>query len=213
MGLPVRDGAPSLQLVHATHHLVDGAEAQLGHDFPQLLRHHEEVVDDVLGLPSEFLTQVGVLGGDANGAGIEVALAQHDAAHDDEGGRGHTELLRPQQAGDCNIAACLHLAIGLHDDAPAQVVLHQHLLGLSQPQLPRQSSVLDGGLRRCAGASAVAADQHHVTVALGDTSSDGAHAHFRHQLHMYAGIGIGILQIVYQLSQVFDGIDVVVWRR
>jgi hypothetical protein len=44
----VLDGLPGLQLVRAAHHLLEGAEAELGHELADLLGHEEEVVDDVL---------------------------------------------------------------------------------------------------------------------------------------------------------------------
>ena len=37
----------------------------------------------------------------------------------------------------------LQLAVGLHDDAVAQPVEQQRLLGLGQPELPRRAGVLD----------------------------------------------------------------------
>ncbi len=36
--LPVVDGLPRLEAVHATHHFVDRAEAKLRHDLPHFLR-------------------------------------------------------------------------------------------------------------------------------------------------------------------------------
>ena len=48
---------------------------------------------DVLGLAGELLAQLGVLRGDADRAGVEVALAHHDAAEGDERRGGEAELL------------------------------------------------------------------------------------------------------------------------
>ena len=50
LGLPVRIGDRGVDLVDAAHHLVDGAEAELGHVLAHLLGDEEEEVDDVLGL-------------------------------------------------------------------------------------------------------------------------------------------------------------------
>ena len=70
-----------MEQVGAAHQLVDGTDAQLCHVFAQLLRHEGQVVDDILGLAAEVLAQLGVLGADAHGAGVEVADTHHDAAH------------------------------------------------------------------------------------------------------------------------------------
>ena len=69
-----------MEQVGAAHQLVDGAHAQLGHVLPQLLRHKGQVVDDILGLALEPLAQLGVLGADAHGAGVQVADTHHHAA-------------------------------------------------------------------------------------------------------------------------------------
>ena len=96
---------------------------------------------------------------------------------------------------------------------PTQVVLHQHLLGLGHAQLPGDAGVLHGGLRRGAGAAVVAADEHHVRLALGNAGGDGAHPDLGHQLDVDARPVIGALEIVDELGQVLDGVDVVVRRR
>ena len=89
------------------------------------------------GLPVNFLRSFGILRRDADRAGVEVADAHHDAAHDDERRRREAELLGAQQRGDDDVAAGLQLAVDLHDDAIAQLVQHQHLLRLGEPELPR----------------------------------------------------------------------------
>jgi hypothetical protein len=48
-----------VDLVHAAHHFVDGAEAELGHVLAHLLGDEEEEVDDVLGLAGEAGAQHG----------------------------------------------------------------------------------------------------------------------------------------------------------
>ena len=50
-------------------------------------------------------------------------------------------------------------------------------------------------------------------MSLGHTGGDGADAHLGHQLDADPGVDVGILQVVDQLGQIFDGIDVVVRRR
>jgi hypothetical protein len=52
-----------------------------------------------------------------------------------------------------------------------------------------------------------------VGMRLGDAGGDGADADLGDQLDRDARLGIGVLQVVNQLRQVFDGVDVVVRRR
>ena len=79
----MRDGDGRFETVDATDHFVHGAEAELGHILAHLLGDEEEEVDDVLRLPGKARAQDGVLSGNADRTGVEVALAHHDAAHSD----------------------------------------------------------------------------------------------------------------------------------
>src|SRR5262249_30402233 len=112
-----------------------------------------------------------------------------------------------------DVAAGLQLAVRLHADTAAQVVGDEDLLGLGQPELPRDPRVLDRGQRRSAGPALVAADQDHVSLRLGHAGGDRAHADLGDQLHADARPVVGVLEIVDQLGQVLDRVDVVMRRR
>ena len=122
MRLPVRGGLRGVQRIDLPHHLIDRAEAQFGHQFPDFLGDEHEEVFDEFGLAGEFFTQHRVLGGNAHRAGVEVAHPHHDAARHHQWGGRETELLRTQECGDHHVAAGLQLAIDLHDDSVAQAV-------------------------------------------------------------------------------------------
>ena len=91
-----------------------------------------------------------------------MADAHHDAAHHDERRRGEAVFLGAEQRGDHDIAAGLHLTVGLDDDAVAQLVEDEHLLRLRQSELPRKPGVLEAGERRRTRAAVVARDQHDI---------------------------------------------------
>ena len=58
----------------------------------------------------------------------------------------------PSSAAIDDVAAGLHLAVGLDPDARAQVVEHERLLRLGEPDLPRDAGRLDratAARRRC----------------------------------------------------------------
>ncbi len=180
-------GVARVEHVDAADHFVERAEAKLGHDLADLLGDEEEEIDDVFGLAGELRAQRGILRGDADGAGVQMALAHHDAAHGDQRRGGEAELFGAQQRGDGDVAAGLQFAIGLHADAAAQIVHDQHLLGFGEAQFPGDAGVLDGSERRSAGAAVMAADQHHVGMGFGDAGGDGADADFGDQLDGNAG--------------------------
>ena len=57
------------------------------------------------------------------------------------------------------------------------------------------------------------ADEHDVSVCLGHACRDGADTHLGHELDVYAGSRVGVLEVMDQLREVFDRIDVVMRRR
>ena len=141
-----------------------------------------------------------------------MADPHHHAAGDDQWGGGEAELVTTQQCGNHHVAARLELAVHLHNNPVPQVVQEQGLLSLCQAQLPGRPGVLDGGERRSAGSAIMAGDQDHVCMSLGDTGGHGANTHLGHELHVYATHRVGVLEVVYELGQVLDGVDVVVGR-
>jgi hypothetical protein len=72
----------------------------------------------MLGLAGELGAQHRVLRGHAHRAGVEVALAHHDAALDHQRRGGEAELVGAEQRADDDVAAGLHLAVGLHAMRP-----------------------------------------------------------------------------------------------
>ena len=157
-------------------HFVEAAIAHLGHHLAHFLGDEEEVVDDVLGLAGEALAQHRVLRGDADRAGVEMALAHHDAAGGDQRRGREAEFVGAEQRADDDVAPGAHAAVDLHGDARAQAVDHQRLVGLGEADLPGRAGVLDRGQRRSAGAALEARDRHMVGLALGDARRDRADA-------------------------------------
>ena len=166
------------------------------------------------GLPVKRAAQLGVLGGDADRAGVEVADAHHDAAATTTSGAvAKPNSSAPSSAAIDDVAAGLELAVDLHDDPVAQAVEHQGLLGLGEAELPRAAGVLERGQRGGAGAAVVAGDEHDVGVRLGDARGDGADPDLGDELDVDPGLGVGVLEVVDQLGEVLDRVDVVVRRR
>jgi hypothetical protein len=132
----VGDALLRVEQVDPADQLVEGADAELRHDLARLLGDEEEVVDDVLGPALELGAQHRILRRHAHRAGVEVALPHHDAALGDERRGGEAELVGAEQRADDDVAAGLHLAVGLDPDAAAQAVEHQRLLRLGEARAP-----------------------------------------------------------------------------
>ena len=73
--------------------------------------------------------------------------------------------------------------------------------------------MLDGGGGTGPRASLGPAYGYQICRSICHTSRNGTHTGFRNQLHRYFGFGVHILQIEYQLRQVFDGVDIMVRGR
>ena len=212
-GFPMIHGGVDFQRVNPADHVVDVLETELRHDLTQLLGHHEQVVDYVLGLTGELLAQLRILGRDPDGTGVQMALAHHDATQRDQGRGGEAELLGAQQGGNRHVAPRLELPIGLQHHPRAQVVHHQGLVGFRHAQFPGHACMLDRRQRRRAGAAGVASDYQVVRAGLGDPGGDRPNAHLRAQLDADACLGIAVFQVMDQLGDVLDRVDVVMRRR
>ena len=207
------DGFPRNQFVRAPDHVFEFAETELGHDLAQFHRDEAHEIHDVRGIAGEPLAQFRVLCRDADRTGIQVTHAHHDATqHDERRGR-ETKFFRAKQRGNRHVTTGLQLTICLDVDAAAKIVQHECLVRLSKAEFPRAARVFDGRERRCARAAIVTGDQHHVRVRFRNACCDGAHADFAHQLHADARVAIGVLQVMDQLRQIFDGVNVVMRRR
>ena len=105
----------------------------------------------------------------------------------------------------------LQLAVGLHGDAAAQVVEHQGLVRLRKPQLPGQTACL---ILVCGEAPVPPSWPLIKTTSAWPfaTRGNGPDADFRDELYANTRVMIGVLEIVNQLRQIFDGVDVMVRR-
>ena len=191
---------------------VERADAECGHVAARFLGHGGEVVDDHFRRALEFGAEFRVGGGHADGAGVEVALADIDAAHGDHGGGAEVELLRAEDGGDDHIAAVADAAVRAECHAIAQVVDQQSLLGLSQAEFPGGAGVFGGRKRGRAGAAVVAGDQDVVRGGLGHARCHGADSGFRDQFHGNPCARVHLLEVVDELGEILDRVNVVVGR-
>ena len=213
LGLPMVDGGLGLQAIGAPDHLVHGPEAELRHQLTHVFGDEAEVVLDELRLAVELLAKLRILRRHTDRAGIQVADAHHDAARHDERRGGKAELLGAEERRNHDVAAGLQLPVDLDDDPVAKAVEEEDLLRFREAQLPGDASVLDRRQRRRAGAAVVARNQDDVGVRLRHAGGDCSDTDLGHQLHVDAGDGVGVLEIVNELRQVLDRVDVVVRRR
>ena len=212
MRLPVAFDAPHVDAIDTANHFLDRAEAHFGHDGAQLFGDEEEVVDHMFRRSGEALAQFGILRRHAHRAGVEMALAHHDAACGDQRRGGETEFVRTEQRADCDVATGPQPAVDLHRDAAAQIVEQQCLLSLGQADLPGRARMREAGQRRCAGPAFIARDGDMVGLGLGYARSDGTDPDLGDQLDRDAALGLDVLEVVDQLREILDRIDVVVRR-
>ncbi len=119
----------------------------------------------------------------------------------------------PSSAAIDHVATGLHLAVGLHDDAVAQPVEQQRLLGLGETELPWTAGVLQRRQRAGSGATVVAGYQHDIGLRLRHPGGHGTDSHLGDELDVDASRRVGVLEVVDQLLEILDRVDVVVRRR
>ena len=193
--------------------LVERAESKFCEMFACLLREKAEEVDDMGGTSCEELALLDTLSRDAYGAGVAVASTVLNAAESNKQSGSESEFFGAEQGCDHDIAASFELSVDLDFDAPSQSVLDKRLLGFGKSKFPGEPGVLHGS-EGCRARSAVeAGDENDVRVCFGDARGDRAYAGFRNELNADAGFMICAAEIVDQLGEVFDRVDVVVWRR
>src|SRR5262245_16779786 len=122
--LPVLDALAHVEEIGAADQLVQLPRAEPGHQLAYLLRDEEEIVDDVLRPAFELLAQHRILGRDADRTGVQVALAHHDAALDNERRGSEAELINAEHRADHDVTTGLHLTIDLHRDPAAKPIEH-----------------------------------------------------------------------------------------
>ncbi len=193
------------QELQAADELVHRADAEARHDFAHFLGDGVEEVDDVFWLALEFRAQIFVLRGDADRAGVRVALAHVNAADGDERGGAEVEFLRAEHArrGRCRgRCACRRRCAASRDSR--RPLSMRTCCASATPSSHGAAGVLDRGQRRGAGAAFVAGDEDDVGVRLGHAGGDGADAGFGDELHADPGARVHLLQVVDELRQILD---------
>jgi hypothetical protein len=108
----------------------------------QLFGHEKEEVDYVLRCARKASPEHRVLGGNADGARVQVALSHHHATARNERGRGKPKLVRTDQRRKRHVTPGLELAVDLKAHAGAQPVENENLMRLGQPKLPGRPRVV-----------------------------------------------------------------------
>ena len=162
------DGGFLLQQLRPADDLVHAPVAHRSEDFPDIVGDEEEVVDHMLGRALEALAQHRILGGNADRARVEVALAHHDAAGGDQRRSREAEFIGAEQGPDDDVATGLEATIDLQRHAAAQAVQHQRLLGFGQADFPGTAGMLERGERRGTRATIIARHGDVVGARLGD---------------------------------------------
>ena len=170
-------------------------------------------VDNIFRLAVEILAQLRILCCHAHRAGIKIAYTHHDTADSYQRCCCKAKFFRTQQSGDNNIASCHQLAVCFQCYTVTQIIQQQRLMRFHKSQLPRQSGMVDGSTRRSTGTAVITADKHNIGTGLNYAGSNRTDTHLAYQLDADAGTRISILQVVNQLSQIFNGIDIMMRRR
>ena len=153
------------------------------------------------------------MGGNAHRACVQIADPHHHTAKRHQGSRSKTEFLCAQKGCYGHVTAAHELTVCFNDHPITESVAQECLVCFRKPQLPGQSSIVDGTYRRGPGAAVIAGNQDNLGPRFRDPCRHRANACLRNQLYRYTGIFIGVFQIINQLRQILNGIDIVMRRR
>ena len=92
-GLPVVGSLAGVEAIDLADHFLDAAKTEFCHDFAHFHGDKGHEVHHVLGLAHEVFAQLGILGGDADRAGVLLADAHHQAAHGNQRRGGESVFL------------------------------------------------------------------------------------------------------------------------
>ena len=110
-------GAVAVEQFGLADDLAEAAIAHRRQHRTHIVGDEEEVVDHMLRRTLEALAQHRVLGGDTHRAGVEMALAHHDAAGRDQRRGREAELVGAEQRADDDVAAGAQATIDLQRNA------------------------------------------------------------------------------------------------
>jgi hypothetical protein len=192
--------------------ILQRRQTEFGEELADFFGEFIAEADNVLGLAAEFRAKVRALRGDAGGARIEVALAGHVATERDENSGPEGVFVCAEESRNDDIAGGAKASVGTQTDAPAETVVDEDLLRFGEPEFPWIAGVLDAGERRSAGAARMARDDDVVRIGFGDPGGDGSDSATGDELDSDGSAWVGTLEIPDELSEIFNGIDVMVRR-
>ena len=111
VGLGVPFNVALFDVFNAADEVVQPAHAEAGHNLPDFIGDGVEEVNDVFFFAFELVTVFRVLGGDADRAGVQMALPDINAAHGDEGDGAKVKLFRTEDGGMDNVHATAETTI------------------------------------------------------------------------------------------------------
>ena len=128
---------------HTCAGAVAGAYANPSQQLADLTCDSLKIGNHHLWFAGEARTQQFVLGSNAYGTRVQMALPRHYAAHCQQRSRAKPEFIGPEQSRNYDISSELQSAIHPQADVVAKSALHQCAMRVAQAQLPGQSGILD----------------------------------------------------------------------
>ena len=190
------------------------AEAELGQQLAHLLGDELEEVHDELGLAGEPLAQLGVLRGDADRAGVEVADAHHHAAATRRAARWRSRTPRRRAARRSTTSRPVFSWPSVCTTMRSRRPLSSSVCCVSaRPSSHGAPACLSDVSGAGAGAAVVAGDEHDVGLGLATRRRRPCRPDLGDELHVHARRRVGVLEVVDELLEVLDRVDVVVRRR
>ena len=201
-----------LQEIDTSNQIFELGHTQHCHPFACFFSNKPEKVNDALYIAHKVIcSQLVILRRNACSAIIEMADAQVLTAHGNHWRSAKTKALGAQNSRFDNIEAGFHTAVCLNANLATKPVATKRLMDLSKSELPGRASVPNR--RQWAGSrtAVITRNGNQICVCFRNTGSDCANSGFRYEFYRDQGFGIDLFQIEYELSQIFDRVDIMMW--
>lgn len=140
----INAGAGAEAVVPASE-FAEGADTELRKAVADFFSERAEISDDHFGLAVETSTELFVLRRDPDGAGVEMALAGHDAADGEERGGAEAEFVGAEKSANDDVAREFQAAVNAKRDAGAEAGADERVVCFAQTDFPRKAGVFDRG--------------------------------------------------------------------
>ena len=201
------------QKIASSDHFIQCTNTKFCHIFTQFLSNKTHEVYNIFRFSTETFSKFRILCCNTYRTGIQVADSHHNTSHGYKRSSSKTEFFCTEKGSDGNITAAHKLTVRFDYNAVTKSVHKQCLVCFCKTEFPWKTCIVNGTLRSSTGTTVITGNQDYLCTGFCNTGCYGTNTCFRNKFYRDSCIFVCVFQVVDQLCQIFDGINIVVWRR